>query len=75
MAIVSDPHFTVSGSILTDVIALNVLVLVWSNWAQEGIYPKQIVYSFFDREPCFYHYIVVMFKIFLKNIVQNMFKS
>jgi hypothetical protein len=46
--------------------------IVWSN---KRFYPKQIVYSFFYREHCFYHYIVVMFKIFLKNIVQNMFKS
>jgi hypothetical protein len=46
--------------------------IVWSN---KRFYPKQIVYSFFYREHCFYHDIVVMFKIFLKNIVQNMFKS
>jgi hypothetical protein len=46
--------------------------IVWSN---KRFYPKQIVYSFFDREHCFYHYIAVMFKIFLKNVVQNMFRS
>jgi hypothetical protein len=47
-------------------------MIVWSN---KRFDPKQIVYSFLNREHCFYHYVVVMFKIFLKNIVQNMFKS
>ena len=44
--------------------------IVWSN---KRFDPKQIVYSFLYCEHCFYRYVVAMFKIFFKNIVQNMF--
>jgi hypothetical protein len=42
---------------------------------KRGLTPNKLYTVFFSREHCYHHNIVVMFKILVKNIVQNMFKS